>query len=88
MAPETKIAARRLGLRLFLDKIRLLMHFGIHTRSQNVVRSIAELESFLSIPNSSIFGLLSEKFKEKEVNYTSAIDSVLENIDNCTWIGF
>ena len=53
-----------------------------------MVRSIAELESFLSIPNSSIFGLLSEKFKEKEVNYTSAIDSVLENIDNCTWIGF
>lgn len=27
-------------------------------RSQNVVRSTAELESFLSIPNSSIFGLL------------------------------
>ena len=32
------------------------MHSGIHRR--NVVRSIAELESFLSIPNSSIFGLL------------------------------
>ena len=64
------------------------MHSGIHMRSQNVVRSTAELESFLSIPNSSIFGLLSEKFKEKEANYMSAIDSVLENIDNCTWIGF
>ena len=43
-----------------------------------MVRSIAELESFLLISNSSIFGLLSEKVKEKEVNYTSAIDSVLE----------
>ena len=53
-----------------------------------MVRSTAELESFLLIPNSSIFGLLSETFKEKEVNYLSAIDSVLEDIDNCTWIGF
>ena len=63
MAPKAKIAERRLGLRFFAYKGRLLMHFGIYKKSQNVVLSKAELKSFLLISNSSIFGLPSEKGK-------------------------
>ena len=41
MASKVKIVERNLGLRLFAYKTRLLMHSGIHKRSQNVVLSKA-----------------------------------------------
>ena len=53
-----------------------------------MVRSKAEFKSFLLIPNSSIFGLSSEKLKQHDVNSPLAIDSVLESIDSCAWKGF
>ena len=88
MAPEAKIAARRLGLRLFLHKITALNAFwdtyGLKTWFGRQLNSRA----FFRYQTRVFLACYRKKFKEKEVNYLSAIDSVLKNIDNCTWIGF
>ena len=88
MAPEAKIAAKRLGLRLFLHKITALNAFwdtyGLKTWFGRQLNSRA----FFRYQTRVFLACYRKKFKEKEVNYLSAIDSVLENIDNCTWIGF
>ena len=54
------------------------MRSGIHKTSQNAIPSKVDRKSFLLVSNSSILACYRRNSIKKDVNYPSAIDSVLK----------